>query len=79
MRIMRPDEALAFLKKGAAQIISEAELREKLAKMTFEAGEVEGFCQSGLIGNIVLGDEHAFERVGELAENRPGVGERAGL
>ena len=27
---MRPDEALAFLKKGAAQIISEAELREKL-------------------------------------------------
>ena len=28
---MRPDEALAFLKKGAAQIISEAELREKLA------------------------------------------------
>src|ERR1700719_3492227 len=29
---MRPDEALAFLKKGAAQIISEAELREKLAR-----------------------------------------------
>ncbi len=28
---MRPDEALTFLKKGAAQIISEAELREKLA------------------------------------------------
>ena len=28
---MRPDEASAFLKKGAAQIISEAELREKLA------------------------------------------------
>jgi len=28
---MRPDEALAFLKKGAAQIISETELREKLA------------------------------------------------
>ena len=28
---MRPNEALAFLKKGAAQIISEAELREKLA------------------------------------------------
>ena len=28
---MRPDEALAFLKKGAAQIINEAELREKLA------------------------------------------------
>jgi tyrosyl-tRNA synthetase len=28
---MRPDEALALLKKGAAQIISEAELREKLA------------------------------------------------
>src|SRR2546421_8119850 len=28
---MPPDEALAFLKKGAAQIISEAELREKLA------------------------------------------------
>src|SRR5881409_61914 len=28
---MQPDEALAFLKKGAAQIISEAELREKLA------------------------------------------------
>ena len=28
---MRPDEALAFLKKGAAQVISEAELREKLA------------------------------------------------
>jgi tyrosyl-tRNA synthetase len=28
---MRPDEALAFLKRGAAQIISEAELREKLA------------------------------------------------
>src|ERR1700737_2545423 len=28
---MRPDEALAFLKKGAAQIISEAELHEKLA------------------------------------------------
>ncbi|MEY2601081.1 MAG: tyrosyl-tRNA synthetase [Verrucomicrobiota bacterium] len=28
---MRPDEALAFLKKGTAQILSEAELREKLA------------------------------------------------
>src|SRR5712671_2812667 len=28
---MRPTEALAFLKKGAAQIISEAELGEKLA------------------------------------------------
>jgi tyrosyl-tRNA synthetase len=28
---MRPDEALALLKKGTAQIISEAELREKLA------------------------------------------------
>src|ERR1700681_2199400 len=28
---MRPDEALAVLKKGTAQIISEAELREKLA------------------------------------------------
>src|ERR1700720_2752642 len=28
---MRPDEALAFLKKGAAQVISEAELRAKLA------------------------------------------------
>jgi tyrosyl-tRNA synthetase len=28
---MRPDEALAFLKKGTAQIISEAELRAKLA------------------------------------------------
>ena len=28
---MRPDEALAFLKKGAAQIIREAELREKMA------------------------------------------------
>jgi len=28
---MRPDEALALLKKGAAQIISESELREKLA------------------------------------------------
>jgi tyrosyl-tRNA synthetase len=29
--MMPPDEALAFLKQGAAQIISEAELREKLA------------------------------------------------
>ncbi len=29
--IMQPDEALAFLKQGAAQIISEIELREKLA------------------------------------------------
>src|SRR2546426_11567828 len=28
---MQPDEALALLKRGAAQIISEAELREKLA------------------------------------------------
>src|ERR1700674_4815181 len=28
---MRPDEALTLLKKGAAQIISEAELREKMA------------------------------------------------
>jgi tyrosyl-tRNA synthetase len=28
---MQPDEALAFLKQGAAQIISERELREKLA------------------------------------------------
>src|SRR3982750_4612056 len=28
---MRPDEALAFLKQGAAQVISEDELREKLA------------------------------------------------
>ena len=31
LEIMQPDEALAFLRKGAAQIISEAELREKLA------------------------------------------------
>jgi len=30
MTLMQLDEALAFLKKGAAQIISEAELREKL-------------------------------------------------
>src|SRR4051812_46494124 len=29
--MMQPDEALALLKKGAAQIISERELREKLA------------------------------------------------
>src|ERR1700746_1988688 len=29
--MMAPDEALAFLKQGAAQIISENELREKLA------------------------------------------------
>src|SRR2546426_11580200 len=28
---MQPDEALALLKSGAAQIISEVELREKLA------------------------------------------------
>ncbi len=28
--LMQPDEALAFLKQGASQIISEAELREKL-------------------------------------------------
>src|SRR5437879_6968531 len=28
---MQPNEALALLRKGAAQIISEAELREKLA------------------------------------------------
>ena len=28
---MEPDEALAFLKQGAAQIISEDELRDKLA------------------------------------------------
>src|ERR1700742_2277621 len=28
---MQPDEALAFLRRGAAQIISEHELREKLA------------------------------------------------
>src|SRR6266481_1721619 len=28
---MQPDEALAILRQGAAQIISEAELREKLA------------------------------------------------
>ena len=28
---MQPDEALASLKQGAAQIISESELREKLA------------------------------------------------
>src|SRR6266403_999204 len=31
MRTMQPDEALSLLKQGAAQIISEAELREKLA------------------------------------------------
>ena len=28
---MQPDEALVFLKQGAAQIITESELREKLA------------------------------------------------
>jgi len=28
---MQPDEALSILKQGAAQIISEAELKEKLA------------------------------------------------
>lgn len=31
MEKLQSDEPLAFLKKGAAQIISEAELREKLA------------------------------------------------
>jgi tyrosyl-tRNA synthetase len=31
MTLMQPDEAFAFLKRGAAQIVSEAELREKLA------------------------------------------------
>jgi len=29
---MQPDEALALLKQGAAQIINESELREKLAR-----------------------------------------------
>ncbi len=28
---MQPEEALAFLRQGAAQIISEGELRDKLA------------------------------------------------
>ena len=36
---MRPDEALALLKKGTAQIISEAELSEKLAETTERAIE----------------------------------------
>ncbi len=70
MRIMRPDEALAFLKKGAAQIISEAELREKLAlgrPLRVKLGVDPTTADIHLGHAVVLGKLRQFQDLGHQA------------
>jgi len=70
LRIMRPDEALAFLKKGAAQIISEAELREKLAlgrPLRVKLGVDPTTADIHLGHAVVLGKLRQFQDLGHQA------------
>ncbi len=67
---MRPDEALAFLKKGAAQIISEAELREKLAlgrPLRVKLGVDPTTADIHLGHAVVLGKLRQFQDLGHQA------------
>ena len=68
--IMRPDEASAFLKKGAAQIISEAELREKLAlgrPLRVKLGVDPTTADIHLGHAVVLGKLRQFQDLGHQA------------
>jgi len=70
LRIMRPDEASAFLKKGAAQIISEAELREKLAlgrPLRVKLGVDPTTADIHLGHAVVLGKLRQFQDLGHQA------------
>ena len=67
---MRPDEASAFLKKGAAQIISEAELREKLAlgrPLRVKLGVDPTTADIHLGHALVLGKLRQFQDLGHQA------------
>ena len=67
---MRPDEASAFLKKGAAQIISEAELREKLAlgrPLRVKLGVDPTTADIHLGHAVVLGKLRQFQDLGHQA------------
>ena len=67
---MQPDEALALLKNGAAQIISEAELREKLARgrpLRVKLGVDPTSADIHLGHSIVLGKLRQFQDLGHQA------------
>jgi len=67
---MQPDEASAFLKKGAAQIISEAELREKLAlgrPLRVKLGVDPTTADIHLGHAVVLGKLRQFQDLGHQA------------
>ena len=67
---MRPDEASAFLKKGAAQIISEGELREKLAlgrPLRVKLGVDPTTADIHLGHAVVLGKLRQFQDLGHQA------------
>ena len=67
---MRPDEALALLKKGSAQIISEAELREKLAlgrPLRVKLGVDPTTADIHLGHAVVLGKLRQFQDLGHQA------------
>src|ERR1700751_4053027 len=67
---MQPDDALAFLKQGAAQIISEAELREKLAlgrPLRVKLGVDPTASDIHLGHTVVLRKLRQFQDLGQLA------------
>ncbi len=67
---MQPDEALAVLKQGAAQIISEAELREKLAlgrPLRVKLGVDPTSADIHLGHTVVLGKLRQFQDLGHQA------------
>jgi tyrosyl-tRNA synthetase len=67
---MQPEEALAFLKQGAAQIISEDELRDKLAlgrPLRIKLGVDPTTCDIHLGHTIVLRKLRQFQELGHQA------------
>lgn len=67
---MQPEEALNFLKKGAAQIISEAELRDKLAlgrPLRVKLGVDPTTADIHLGHSVVLRKLREFQDLGHLA------------
>src|SRR5258708_15673496 len=67
---MQPDEALAFLKQGAAQIVSENELREKLAlgrPLRVKLGVDPTTADIHLGHAVVLGKLRQFQDLGHQA------------
>ena len=67
---MQPEEALNFLKKGAAQIISEAELRDKLAlgrPLRVKLGVDPTTADIHLGHSVVLRKLRQFQDLGHLA------------